>query len=86
MPGGAEKFKASLNAPNDCGSLHNRSPDSVAQARSRFFDGFHRAGQNLIDVNELQTQPFHGLREDSVHLLRLAACQTSQFRSIRNDA
>ncbi len=56
VPGGAEEFKAGLNAPNDSGSLYNGSPDSIAQARSRFFDGFHGASQNLIDMDELQTQ------------------------------
>src|SRR6266478_3457546 len=55
-PGGAEEFKAGLNSANDCGSLHNWSPHRLAQARSRFFDGFHGACQNLIDMNELQTQ------------------------------
>jgi len=43
----------------------------------------HKRGQNLIDVNELQTQPFHGLREDSVHFLRLAGARRVSSEAFR---
>src|SRR5882762_8166878 len=86
LAGGAEEFEPGLDAANQRGSLYNGSPDGFPQSASCLFHSFHRAGQNLIDMDQLHSQPLQGFAEDAIHFLRLASRHSRKLGSVRDDA
>src|SRR4029079_10042309 len=85
LPRGPEKINAGLDAPQQRSRSNHRRHDGAPDSRSRFFQRFHGASKDMIDVDQLHAQTFESLIQDAIDFLGFGPRETRNFGSVRYD-